>query len=156
MATTSIRPATAYDAAELAANMRPADVAEVRAAGGYTPLGALEDALLMSNGMAWALRVDGQIMAMFGLVRASFVPDELTVWALTSTLVDRKPKVFMKASKNVIGRFRRLPCSALVNWVDARHGQSLRWAKKIGFTVDPPAPYGLERLPFHKIHMGGA
>jgi len=41
----------------------------------------------------------------------------------------------------------------LVNYVDARNTDSIKWLKRLGFKFDEAAPYGHKQLPFHRFWM---
>lgn len=41
----------------------------------------------------------------------------------------------------------------LVNFVDVRNRDSIKWLKRIGFKFDEAKPYGHKQLPFHRFYM---
>jgi hypothetical protein len=41
----------------------------------------------------------------------------------------------------------------LENHVDARNRRALRWLGWLGFTIEAPAPWGVEGRPFHRFWM---
>lgn len=151
-----VAEATLADAAALAPFLRPEDAAEVRASGNLSPLEALQQSLGLSS-QAWAVRFDGEVVALFGLAplegQTWVGGSSLAVpWALTGRGVaatSRRRRAFWALSRRVFASFARR--YTLVQYVDARYGAALRWAARLGFTVEPPRPFGHAGLPFCRI-----
>lgn len=145
-------PATGEHAIELGNNMRAADAAEVMASDGFRPIDAVLRSMDVST-FSKALLIGGAVACIWGVMPA---PDPRThigiPWALTSPLVERYPKVFLKACRlalvEMLARYR-----ILINSIDARHTQALRWAEWLGFDVHEPQPYGPEGRPFCVITL---
>jgi hypothetical protein len=148
----AIVPATPEHADALAPRMRAADVAEVLASDGHAPAEALRYAIAAST-EAWAWLVDGEVGAIWGLGLLSFVGDVWTPWLLTSELVDRFPKAFVRGCREQLGQLGWH--HVLVNFIDARHARALRWAKALGFELGEAVPYGPAGLPFRRITLRG-
>jgi hypothetical protein len=144
-----IRAATFEDARELAPRLRPEEVAEVAASHGVPPLEALEESLRQSE-EAWVALFDGQVACMWGVVPlyATFLGGRTgSVWLLTSDLVERYPKVFWRGCLFLLPQlFLRWDC--LMNAIDVRHEKAIRWARRLGFPLLSPHPFGLEGQPF--------
>jgi hypothetical protein len=147
-----IRKATEEDAAELAARMRPEEVAEVYAMGGVSPLEAITESLRSSD-EAWSLLLDGVLACTWGVapLKNTMLGGKSGVaWLLTTPLIERQPKTFWKACifelHDLLGRW-----DELVNDIDARHVKAVRWAKRLGFKLDEARPFGFLRLPFHRF-----
>jgi hypothetical protein len=139
----------------MAPYMRAHDRDEVLASGGYTPLGALEDSILMSGGNTWTVLADGEILAVWGVVEICAMTGDGVVWALTSDAVDHHRKEFYKASQDVV-RMLKKHFRLLTNMIDARYGSAIKWVKKLGFEVDDnPVAFGASGLPFHRIFLRG-
>lgn len=148
---TVLVPATAEHVLELGARMRPADAAEVLASGGYAPVDAVADAVAHSA-EAWAGLIGGELAAVFGIVPGSFLSFEAYPWLLTTATVERHPRAFLRTCREVVDDWlERYP--VLVQAVDARYDAALRWARWLGFEVEPPAPFGVAGLPFCRITM---
>jgi hypothetical protein len=149
-----VRPATFEDARELAPRLRPEEVAEVLASGGHTPLEALEEGLRASE-EAWTALFDGQVACVWGvapLYSTMLGGRTGCVWLLTSDLIERFPKAFWRGCLFLLpDLFRRWDC--LVNAIDARHEKALRWARRLGFPLLPPHPFGLEGQPFQAFSV---
>ncbi len=152
---TEITQATTDDAVELTLHLRHEDAEEIRAAG-HDPDTAVLNSVRASGKSAWAVRVDDELLGLYGLACVSCLEDLYTIWALTSTAVERRPKTFYKISKAIL-RSVLAEHPRLVNMVDARYDRCLRWARHIGFDVArDPQPFGMLGNPFYKIATGGA
>jgi hypothetical protein len=149
-----IRPATIADAHDLAPRMRDVEVAEIQAADGTTPLEALVDAITTSS-EAYALIIGGELACCYGVraLQSSALGGRVgIVWMLTSPVVERKPKAFWKVClKQVPALLTRW--DELVNAIDVRHEKSIRWAKRLGFRLDAPAPFGIAGRDFARFRV---
>jgi len=149
------RPATVEDAAAVAEHMRPADAAELWAASEQTPLeGAVESVEATPPGRSGALWLGRpgawEHAGVFGVVPEAGNPSRAFPWLLTTLAVERHPRPFWRASQAWIATWRR-DFEVLENAIDARHTVALRWAARLGFEVGPAEPFGMLRLPFHRI-----
>lgn len=142
--------ATPAHAAQLAPLMRQADADEALAAGGYTPMAALLASLEASE-VAYAAFAGGELLGLCGVAPLEGYEDapRAVVWALTSTAVERHRRAFWRLSRLLVAVFRDVYHGGLTAYVDARHTAALRWLRRLGFTVNPAAPFGPEGLPFH-------
>lgn len=131
--------------AQAAADMREADRLEVLASDGHSPAGALVASCGVSE-FVRALFIERELAAVFGVRRLQ--SGAALPWVLTTTVVDRHPMAFWRASKHVVRELRkRYP--VLVQCIDARHAQALRWAARLGFELaKDPHPCGVSGLPF--------
>jgi len=146
-----ILPATLAHAAALAPRLRPADEAEVRALG-ERPYEALRTSI--ARGLwAEAYLVDDEVAAIVGLGLSSFAGGHGVPWLLTSPLVDRHRKTFLRCSRATLARMLA-ETPLLVNWVHAENLQAIRWLRWLGFDVsaEPVAlpPHG---APFHRFQI---
>jgi hypothetical protein len=139
---------------DLAPRMRAADVAEVQASGGYSPLEALVDSLRYSAPFAWAALFDGKVACIWGVepLRRSIIAGRVgAVWMLTSDLVEKHPRAFWRGCRSAVPLLFEAtdpPLDVLVNLIDARHEQALHWARRLGFQLEEPAAFGHEGRPF--------
>jgi hypothetical protein len=149
-----IVPARSAHAEALAPRMRPAEVLEIRASGNHAPLGALLKGLEASSVARTALW-DGEVACMWGVVplRTSLLVGRIgAAWLLTSDLVERHPRAFWRGCRPELARLFE-DFDMLENQIDARHGQAVRWALRLGFRLDPPEAFGAEGLPFHLFRV---
>lgn len=103
---------------------------------------------------SWAVRVDGELLGIFGLSPISYVPDVVQPWLLTTSLADRKPVLFVRLSKELFSVLRRRH-DGMINFVDARYERALRWARMLGFEVGATGYVRATGAPFRKISTGG-
>lgn len=145
----SIRQATPEDAAFLAEHLRPVEVEEVRAATGQEPLQAIL-AGLRDSAECWSLLFDNELAGIWGVVPAS---DGVGVaWLLTTDLVERRAKTFWRACL-VLAPAVLKHWPLLINAIDARHTKALRWAKRLGFKLEAPEPFGVAGMPFCRFSV---
>lgn len=146
-----IRPLREGDIASLLAGMRRADREEVEAASGDVE-GSLVDGVCESN---WVLAgtVDGELACIFGLVPLNGLLGRRGVpWMLGTDLLDKHPGALMKRCRGYVALMLRT-YPHLLNFVDARNTRSIRWLKRLGFTLHPAAPYGAQQRPFHLFEL---
>lgn len=147
---TYTRPATAEDAVDIAARIRPAEVAEVFAATGVAPVHGIV-ASVRNATEAWATYLGGELACLWGVGTDRGTPllgsRTGSVWLLTSAAVERHPKTFWRMCRAEVPRLLDR-WDTLWNHIDARHAQAVRWAKRLGFPLEEPRPYGALGLPF--------
>lgn len=147
----TIEPATMALAMDMAPSMRDADVAEVRASGGLTPQEALEASVRWSA-QAYAAKFDGELAAIFGVGRASFLSGVGIPWLLGTPVLLLHPHAFHRASQAFVAAWLE-EYDSLEQMVDVRNFRSLRWLRHLGFTVEEPRLWGYERRPFCRVHI---
>ena len=143
-----IRMATLDDVAHVANAMRVRDVEEIRAASGESPLEALTGGVRAST-YSWAVCDDTGPFALFGV--SPFVGDVGSPWMLATDRVKFHKRIFIEDAPHYIQLMQdRYPI--LLNYVDARHIDSLRWLRRMGFRFTGFSPtYGFERRPFFQF-----
>jgi hypothetical protein len=147
-----IVPATLEHAADLAPRLRAADRQEIEAMSGRDPAEALAHSI--GRGL-WseALMIDGQVEALGGLGTVSMLFGPGVPWLMGSDRLTERARWFLRESRRQVARMRET-YGELVNWVDARNTLSVRYLERLGFTIDPAAPFGIAGLPFHRFHLG--
>ena len=150
-----IELASREHAEELAPRLHPEDVA-VALADGKEPLEAIRESIEVSS-MAWTLRIDGQVAAIFGAVHKGGHPhlnaaNAAVSWALTSTLTEKHPREFLRASRQAIGMMLT-DFDYLFSLVDARSTKALRWLGHLGYEVRDAVPFGKDSRLFHPLIM---
>lgn len=143
----TIRPMVAADAAIVAACARPADIAEIRACSGLDIEPALK--LCPANSLrAWVIESKGVPLAAVGDTMAGIgtgVP-----WMVTTTHIGKDPRGFLRASRALMAEMLQRH-TQLVNYVDERNTDAIRWLQWLGAEVGPAVPYGVSGLPFRKF-----
>jgi hypothetical protein len=147
----TIVPAEVAHIAPLAETMREADVVELQASCGLSPLEALTKGWCLSDlDMSFtALDSAGRPVAMFGA--NCLLPQQDTwgcAWMLTSKLLDVSNRTVWAYSKHYTQLINaRYP--VITNWVDDRNSISHAWLTKLGFFPALRIPeYGHEKRPF--------
>jgi hypothetical protein len=128
----------------IARAVRQADCNECWAAGAVTVRTAL-DLSLDGAALARTWLVDGAPAALGGITGGT---EAATIWLITTDLVDRNRRAFLQHS---LAEFAAVKdrYELLYNFVDARNRRAIAWLKWLGFTVDPPKPYGPFGKPFY-------
>lgn len=145
---TRIVSATLAHVDHVAEHMRKRDVDEVRAASGRSPRDALVDSLLGSS-RAWTMLTErGEPYAIFGVAPWFAMPDTGAPWLLATDTFRRYPRFILANTKRYVAEMHR-DYPILMNYVDARNTDSLRWLMWSGFQFTGVVPeYGVERRPF--------
>jgi hypothetical protein len=142
-----IKVATWEYGAVVAANMRPADVAEVWALARHSPEEAVQRSLEIP-GEAYAFLVDGEALAVFGCAETS-IPDTGSPWLLGAVGVERYARQFLDLGRSYVAHWAH-EYTDLYNVVDARNERSIDWLGRLGFVFGEPVPIGKSLfLPFH-------
>lgn len=146
--------ATWDDVATVALNIREEERSEIEAATGMHPLPALVISAELSA-LTHTTKVCGETLCIWGVQETeSPVLGERhgSVWLISTDAIERHPRAFWK---ECLAHLPRLFDSwdVLTNAIDVRHEKAIRWAERLGFQLEPPAPYGVEGLPFRKFSL---
>lgn len=144
-------PAQPGHVMDFAPTVRDADRQEIEVAAGISPEQALRLSLLRST-EAWSGTVDGQVACMFGVGPISLLGGIGCPWLIAGELVQRHAVAFLRRNKAMVAGWSQM-FPELRNAVDVRNTVAIRWLRWLGFTILPPAPYGVKRLPFHPFEL---
>jgi hypothetical protein len=139
------------DIVHVADNMRPEDVAEIKASSGLAPLECLIVGVSISP-YSQAIESNGKPIAILGLAfngSSAGVP-----WMLGTPDIAKAKKSFLSASKSALNDMLKLS-PALSNYVHSSNKKSISFLKCLGFDIGTPEPYGVAMEPFHKFSIGG-
>lgn len=78
--------------------------------------------------------------------------DEGAPWMLAVEGVERLSRHLVTLGREYTGRMLATH-PRLINWVDTRNQTSKRWLSRIGYRIEPPAPFGVLGLDFHRFSM---
>lgn len=141
------------DVEYLAAHMRMADRVEL-AAINRVPAEALERAVRTST-LCWTVLAGDELLCMFGVAPLrswSLLEDTGSPWFLGTegVFAHRRPFISEPAAyiRRMLDAYPRL-----VNFVHAENQHSVRWLRRLGFTVEPAQPWGPNGAPFHRFEM---
>jgi hypothetical protein len=135
----------------VADTMRQADVDEVAASHGHTPLQALQVGVDVSDFIV-AVVIDGDPVAIMGLSKCNPITGTGVPWLLSSENELKYKREFLLQSPKVIEQMLNI-CPNLFNFVHAENKTSVRWLKWLGFTIEEPKPLGVKKEMFHRFHM---
>ena len=144
-----IIPATKAHAIELAANMRQADIDEIRASHGVNPLTGSMMSFDLSEA-SFVGTVDGRPGCMYGVVRRHAMSNAGMPWLLTTPLVEKHPVRFLVGSRDVIVQMK-LAFAYLENWADIRNVAALKWLRLLGFKLCHAEKWGGENRLFQRF-----
>lgn len=143
------RPAAYNDVPALLRELREADRLEVTAASA-DPLDDVVAHALWTSHDPIAATHDDKLLALFGYAPVS--SEAAVVWLLGTDHLMRQQSELARAGRVYIARVSTL-YRHLFNYVDARNAASKLWLRRIGFTLQPAAPFGHKGLPFHRFDM---
>lgn len=81
---------------------------------------------------AQTVEVDGEIAGMWGYGSASLTSNIAFGWLMTTSVVDRHPKLFIQVSQRIVAYILER-YSVLRVLVDERHAKALAWLRFLGF-----------------------
>lgn len=139
--------AEAIDCGEMAAKMRDGDRRECLAAG-MSPKRAVWRSY-RSSLLTFSALVDGELAAIFGM-GGDMVTDVGEPWLFTTPLVEVSPKWFVRHARALVARMLESK-PKLEGYVFADYRQACGLLERIGFTLDPPIPYGRNGTPFRRF-----
>lgn len=137
----------------LAANMREHDRREVWAIGHYTPEQALKVSFDTSDKVFSFVQGNKKVLAMFGVSSPSLLSSTGVIWFLsTQEIFQKHRRTMARRGREWIMKFLK-DYSTLMNFIDVRNTESIKWLKWCGCSFSGPIPYGVEKLPFLKFEF---
>lgn len=133
----------------IAANLRPADIAEIKASSGRDPGEAIKASATLEN--TWvACLPDGEPAGIYGITETG-IPGLGAIWMVATTKFHLLHRQFLREGRQEIERIGH-GYSALYNFTDARNHVHHRWLKWAGFTfIKRHESYGAEGRPFYEF-----
>ena len=148
----SIRPATDEIAEYLIPRLRQADIDEMWAAHHLEPSMGVWLSLAVSRDTSYAGFVDDEPVCLFGVALPHILIPAGRPWMVGTDQVPKHSTAFLRMSREHVKKMsKQFPY--MFNFVDDRHKVAIRWLRWLGFTVEEPAPYGAEGLPFRHFYM---
>jgi hypothetical protein len=146
-----VPPSTAH-LRHIASHMNPLDVQEVLASRGLDPLSALLESVEASYSSRVAV-VNGEAQVAFGIALWDDAGDIGIPWMLSTGEVAAWRRQFLRGSRIVLDQWKK-EHKVLVNFTDARHTDSHRWLKWLGFEfVELHEQFGAEKAPFWRFQL---
>lgn len=134
---------------EVADNMRQADRDEVYATSHHNAHTALARSVQATPEPKAGL-ADGRAMCIFGIGVSGLLSVRGSPWLLGHEELPQHARAFLRMSHDWV-KEERVKFDQLVNYVDARNVHSIRWIKFLGFEIEDPKPWGIDKLPFHRF-----
>lgn len=148
-----IRRARVADLDAILPAIRAADLAECEALFGPGTLPTVARGSLIRSTDAWAAEAGGEPIALFGVAPVIGMAVRIGVpWLFGAAAIQSHGRELMAEGRRYL-QFMRAPFDRLENVVDARNAASLRWLRRLGFTILPAMPMGPQGLPFHPFHL---
>jgi hypothetical protein len=142
------------DVAELAARMRPGDVAELHACDHFDLHAVVRQGVETSR-LCWSVLEDGELLCIFGVapLRPQLLLEHVGVpWFLGTEAVARHRRTLTVAPPAYIARMLEA-YPRLLNFVHAENHQAIRWLRRLNFMVSPAEPFGPNGALFHRFEM---
>jgi hypothetical protein len=151
MARLEIVEATCSHVLAMVDRLREADKEEISSATGEDANVAMFHSYRKSF-LRWTALMDDRPIAVFGVAPMTLMGTTGIVWLLGTDDASKAGARLARATKKCVmeclGMFKRLE-----NYVDDRNELSKKWIKWLGFTIENPAPYGVERRLFRHFYM---
>jgi hypothetical protein len=146
-----IRPTVFDDGALLTEHMREADRAELHAVG-HDDLGLVVERSIANSIMCWSAFADGKLGCIIGVSPLSMVSGIGSPWMLGTPVLDAHSRILVRKTPEYIARMLNA-FPHLMNFVHAKNITSVRWLRRVGFTLRDAVPYGPLGEPFHLFEM---
>ena len=147
MTEVSFAPATEDEIRFVSERLREADRAEVLALGMRPEAGLRLSAA--GADYVWCGRINGIPSMIFGCSR-NLLSERGEVWALGTDNCTSHPREMLVYGRSVLRMMLDI-FPVLENYCDARYEKSLRWLRRIGFTIGEPESFGVNGVPFCHI-----
>lgn len=135
----------------IADDMRQADIDEVWASSRHTPIEAMISSWKMSDSSV-IVTVNDEPCVMIGLVIRDILSGSGVPWLLGTDNALKYKRHFITQVPAIIDEMLAI-CPKLYNYVHADNKVSIRWLKRIGFTIEAPLPIGYDGALFHKFYL---
>lgn len=132
-------------------NVRQQDIDEIYAVGGWTIRECLEWAFDNSLWVSTILS-DDEPVAILGVTPYQYLSEIGVPWMIATKSVTKIPVQFLRISRKYVQTISEL-YPILINYVDDRHKESIRYLESVGFSVFEPEPYGFLQIPFRKFML---
>ena len=96
--------------------------------------------------------LNGNPMAMFGIVPETLLGEKACVWLLASNDLVKIKRRFAKHSRYFVDMMLEY-YPYLYNHVDDRNNESIAWLRFCGATIEEPKTYGVENMPFRYFYF---
>lgn len=147
-----IQPTAPGDVEILIANLRESDRLECEAYGDEEGIAPGIRRSVERSTHCWTVWINGELAAILGVAPLNLLTGLGSPWMLGTPVLDRHARVLVQQTPRYIETMREA-FPHLVNFVHAKNTTSVRWLRRLGFTLYPPQPYGRLGEPFHPFEM---
>lgn len=145
----TVDKAGVMDCLELAPKMRESDKQEIWSAGRFTPTSGLHRSLEISGEHAYTLKLDEEVVGIFGVAPCREQPDIGIVWLMGADNMTTNKKGFYKVSQEYLKKFLEM-YKTVFNYVDDRNVSSSKWLESLGFkNLGTEPKFGMDEIPFN-------
>ena len=145
----SVRKTVKHDCLVLSKIMREVDKQEIWSAGRFTPTSCLHMSLEISGEHSYALKLDGEVVGIFGVAPCKERPDIGIVWLMGADNMTEGKKGFYKVSQEYLKKFLEM-YKTVFNYVDERNVSSSKWLESLGFkNLGTEPKFGVDEIPFN-------
>ncbi len=145
----TVDKAGVMDCLELAPKMRESDKQEIWSAGRFTPTSGLHRSLEISGEHAYTLKLDEEVVGIFGVAPCKEQPDVGIVWLMGADNMTTNKKGFYKVSQEYLKKFLEM-YKTVFNYVDDRNVSSSKWLESLGFkNLGTEPKFGMDEIPFN-------
>ncbi len=148
---TEIRPTRPEDVEALIANLRESDLIECIAYGRDDIPAGIRSSVNRSV-LCWTGLADGEVASIMGCTPLNMLAGIGSPWMLGTPLLDRHSRVLVRETPAYIARMLSI-FPHLFNLVHVENTTSVRWLRRVGFTLHAPVPYGEMGEMFHPFEM---
>lgn len=145
------RAITDTDIFMLNQHLRACDRQELVASSGADIHKTLRDSVALSTHSRAFFR-HGSLLCLMGVVPIAALSGVGCPWLLGTTALVHCPRDLVRTAPPYIAAMLAA-YPRLINYVDARNTQSIRWLKRLGFVFAPAIPYGASGLPFFPFEL---
>ena len=137
------------DCLELAPKMRQSDIQEIWSSGRFTPTSGLLESLEASGEHSYALKLDNEVVGMFGVAPCNKESGIGIVWLMGADNMTSYKRGFYKVSQKYLKKFLGL-YNTVFNYVDERNTSSSKWLESLGFrNLHREPKFGIDKIPFN-------
>ena len=145
----TVDKAGVMDCLELAPKMRESDKQEIWSSGRFTPTSGLHMSLEISGEHAYTLKLDEEVVGIFGVAPCREQPDVGIVWLMGTDNMTTNKKGFYKVSQEYLKKFLGM-YKTVFNYVDERNVSSSKWLESLGFkNLGTEPKFGVDEIPFN-------
>jgi hypothetical protein len=145
----TVDKASMGDCLELAPKMRQSDIQEIWSSGRFTPTSGLVESLEVSGEQAYSLKLDDEVVGMFGVAPCKEEPSIGVVWLMGTDNMTTNKRGFYKVSQRYLKKFLKL-YKTVFNYVDERNTSSSKWLESLGFqNLHREPKFGVDKVPFN-------